>query len=395
MDEKKFSDWRVFLLVALPLAAVFLATANWSVPYHLDAFTNVQTGYEIGRFGSPYVSEEASIGNQWSVKVGDRYASHYPPGAALHVAPLYAVWQSDAVVITRLVSGEYRLIHGPPIAPAAIVSALIAAIAMGLVAVASNRLVASRLAVAVGLAFGLGTGTWAVASFQLWQHGPAMMWIAAGTVMSINRPLGSGAAFAVSAIVRPHTAVIGFGIAAARWIHDRKIWPAALIAGGALGGLVALVMYNKAVYGGASINGGYGDVFLTRLLSVDNFGWYARNLIGALVDPVRGLFVYSPFLLLLIPGLRSAWRESPWWPKGAALGGVVYFLVQFKANRFSGGLGFFSYRYPLEFLAAAAPLLALSYATWLQHRGTVRRVFFILLGYSILMQGFGVVFRRF
>jgi len=330
----------------------------------LDAVANVQTGYEFGRHGDPYLSNEAAIRDFWSVRVGDEFVSHYPPGAALHVAPLYAVWPSDARVARALIIGEERDLRIPPLAPAAIVSAAVTALAVGLVAVASNRLVSSWHAVGAGIALGVGTGAWAVASDQLWQHGPAMMWVAAGMVLSVNRPLGGGFAFGIAAITRPHAALVGLGVAGARRFEDRKLWPAVGIAGLTAKGVAAVVAYNAWVFGGASISGGYSEGFVARLLALDNLRWFAGNVVGSLIDPARGLIVYSPFLLFLIPGLPYAWRDSPWWARGAAVGGLLYLVVQLKANRFSGGEFFFSYRYPLEAPTAAAPLLALAYAGW-------------------------------
>jgi hypothetical protein len=396
--RKERSGLAVFFLVVAPLAAIYLLTASWSMPYQLDAFTNVQTGYELGRDGDVFLPDEAALGYVWTVRVGDRNVSRYPPGTALHVAPLFAIWPSNS----RIESLSYfdyerdvqveRDIRIPPLAPAAIVAAMSAAIAMGLVAVASNRLVSSWLAIGAGLVFGLGTATWSVASHQLWQHGPAMMWIAAGTLMSVHRPLGAGGAFAMAAITRPHTAVVGLSVALARWIADRRLWPAVGIAALTLAGLLAFLVYGAWLFGEVSVSGGYGDSLLTRLLSMNDLGPYARNILNSLVDPARGLIVYSPFLLLLILGVPSAWKTSPWWVRGAAVGGVIYLLVQLKANRFTGGGGFFSYRYPLEALTAWAPLLVIAYERWTGRRPVAQRAFIVLVVYSILLQAFGAVF---
>jgi alpha-1,2-mannosyltransferase len=367
------------------------------MPYQLDAFTNVQTGYELGRNGDVFLPDEAALGYVWTVPVDDQNVSRYPPGAALHVAPLFAIWPSDSR-IENLSYYDYeqesqvqREIRVPPLAPAAIATATIAAIAMGLVAVASNRLVSSWLAIGAGLVLGLGTATWGVASHQLWQHGPAMMWIAAGTVMSVHKPLGAGLAFAIAAITRPHTAVIGLSVAGARWISDRKLWPAVGMAALTSAGVLAFLVYTAWLLGNVSVSGGYGDSMITRLLS-SNLGWYAGNILSSFVDPARGLFVYSPFLLLLIPGLPSAWRDSPWWVRGAAVGGVIYLLVQLKANRFTGGGGFFSYRYPLEALTAWAPLLVVAYERWAGRRPFAQKAFVVLVAYSVLLQAFGVMY---
>jgi len=219
-----------------------------------------------------------------------------------------------------------------------------------------------------------------------------MMWIAAGMVLSVRRPLAGGLAFGIAAVTRPHTALVGLAVAAARWIEDRKLWGAVGAAALTVAGLAAVVTYNAWLFDGASISGGYGDSLVTRLMSSSNLGWYAGNLVGALIDPTRGLLVYSPFLVFLIPGLPYAWRESPWWVRGAAVGGALYLLVQLKANVFEEGDTFFSYRYPLEALTAAAPLLVLAYSGWVARRPSVKWLFFVAVGLSIVFQAVGVLF---
>ncbi|NNC41124.1 MAG: hypothetical protein HKN95_10570, partial [Acidimicrobiia bacterium] len=105
----------------------------------------------------------------------------------------------------------------------------------------------------------------------------------------------------------------------------------------------------------------------------------------------RGFLLWSPFLLVLIPGLRAAWKAAPAWVRGSALGGLVYLLVQYKANRFSGGGGFFTYRYPLEALTAAAPLLYLSYREWVAPRPRIGKAFVALSSASIVVHGLGSI----
>ena len=137
-----------------------------------------------------------------------------------------------------------------------------------------------------------------------------------------------------------------------------------------------LLWYNWWVWGTPSISGGYGDGFVGNALSTD-FGAYVVNIFGALTDPFHGLLTYSPFLLILIPGLREAWKNSPDWAKGGSIGGIVYLLVQLKANRFSGGEGFVGYRYPLEALTASAVLLFVSYQRWVSHRTMLKWLFWV------------------
>ena len=42
---------RVFGVVAIPVLFIYLATASWTLPYHIDAVTNVFTAWELGTDG--------------------------------------------------------------------------------------------------------------------------------------------------------------------------------------------------------------------------------------------------------------------------------------------------------------------------------------------------------
>jgi alpha-1,2-mannosyltransferase len=164
-----------------------------------------------------------------------------------------------------------------------------------------------------------------------------------------------------------------------------------LIGIGSAAGHAALVWFNSVVFGSPSITGGYSGSFATRAASFDVLD-YLGNIILALVHLERGLLIFSPFLILLIPGLRAGWRAAPAWVRGSAVGGLLYLLLQLKANRYSGGVGFWGYRYPLETLAAAAPLLLLSYTEWLRHRSDLlQRVFLWLIAGSIGLTALGAV----
>ena len=65
----------------------------------------------------------------------------------------------------------------------------------------------------------------------------------------------------------------------------------------------------------------------------------------------------------------------------------MYLLFQYKANRYTGGSGFATYRYPLEALTAAAPVLLLSYTEWVAERPTAVRIFRALAMVSVVAHG--------
>jgi hypothetical protein len=139
-------------------------------------------------------------------------------------------------------------------------------------------------------------------------------------------------------------------------------------------GMIALLAYNDAVFHELSVQGGYSSQFGEGLIAEPGLGWFLRNVAGGLVDPKHGLLPWAPFLLVLVPATVFARRHLPDWCIGSALGGALYLLVQFRANRFSGGEGHLGYRYPLEFLTAAAPALAVGYYHWVRERPPAQRL---------------------
>lgn len=399
---RKLTAFRLFATVALPLFGIYLLTATWTLPYHIDAATNVFTAWELGNDGDVLLEEHTALvadeyfGNVgWFVPAQDSVAAQYPPGTAALAAPLYAIWPGAAtnlVIYGTNVDAPGVDIPMPPLGPAAIIAAAVAAIAMGITALSFRQLVDARLAVAAAYVFGLATGTWSIAADQLWQHGPGMMWIAAGTLLSVRHKVGAGLAFGAAILTRPHTALVAAANGIWQSWKDRSVRPAVLIGLGSGAGLALLVVFNNAIFGSPSIAGGYSDSFANRAASLDVLD-YLGNVSLALVHPIRGLLVYSPFLIPLVIGLPAAWRAAPSWVKGSAVGGLLYLLLQLKANRYSGGSGFWAYRYPLETLAAAAPLLLLSYTEWVtQQTELVRKAFRLLLLASVFFTAIGAIF---
>ncbi len=393
-------DGGFFLLIAAPLLAIYLPTATWSQPDHIDSFTNVLTAWELGTDGSFRLDDHVQLADPdyyryvaWVVPAGDSAASQYPPGTALLAAPLYAIWPTQAELIE--VGGTNRpdiapveMLH-PSLAPAAITASVAVAAAIGLLGVTFRRFANnSPMALTAAYLAGLGTSAWSVAADQLWQHGPGMLWIALAVFLSERHTTASGFAYGAAILTRPPTAVIAAATGLYRSWKERTLRPAVQIGIGALTGLGLFVAYNNLIFGSPSLSAGYGTSFQERTLSGD-LATYAANIFLAAFSATRGLLIWSPFLLMLIPGLRAAWKAAPAWVRGSALGGLFYLLLQYKANRYSGGGGFFAYRYPLEALTAAAPLLFLSFREWIAPRPDATRVFAFLAKASIAMHAVG------
>lgn len=397
----KLRAWTLAAAVFLPLMTAYAITADYTGNYHNDTLTNSLTGWALGTKGTPYVDEIADVDLDatwakvwWFSRSEGRPISVYPPGTAMLVAPIYAITQPEL----ETVRAEYEPIGGngvllranlpiPPMWPGALVGAGTTAIAMTLFAFGIRDSARSdRQAVHAAIVAGLGTTAWSVSSDSLWQHGPTVMWMGLGTLLVAARPLNAGLAYGAAVFTRPQVVPIAAAVGlATAW--RRKSWATLVSFGIASGsGLVAFFWFMREHFG-AWYPPKVGFFF-------ENLGgggvWsYLGGVALSAVDPQHGFLIWSPFLILLIPGLRVAWREAPQMAQSAAVGGLVYLLVMIKGNVWHGGLGHFTYRYPIEMLYAAGPLLFLSYRNWVSPRPRLTRIFRVLVAASIVVHGFG------
>src|SRR6185503_1093297 len=159
---------------------------------------------------------------------------------------------------------------------------------------------AGRWALPLAVAFAFGTNTWMISSQALWQHGTGELLVALALLLVTSTPTPTrsaalGAVCVVMAANRPPDTLLAAAIALyAVWVLRRKA--AWLVAGAALP-LALVVAYNLGVTG--SLAGGYG--------TVDHPGFFEHSLgaglAGLLFSPMKGLLVFSPFLLFVPVGL--------------------------------------------------------------------------------------------
>ena len=220
----------------------------------------------------------------------------------------------------------------------------------------------SRLAaLAAALLTGLGTSLWSVASTALWPHGLTHLCITLALLaLASKKPWLLAIATVIALTARPHVAIglLPIGV----WLlHQRRWAEAGGMAGGALLGLGLVSAYSYAVFGTALPAAGYGVAEMGRLAK--DPALFAESVAYALGSRHKGLFVYSMFLLVLIPFSLRAWRISPGWVRAATVGAVSYAVFQALATNLIGGDHFFGYRVQLEPLALMAPLLVLCWTS--------------------------------
>jgi alpha-1,2-mannosyltransferase len=124
------------------------------------------------------------------------------------------------------------------------------------------------------------------------------------------------------------------------------------------GFLAALSAWTRWMYGTWNPTGSYDTSSYSDYASSNRLSM--ANQLGFWVSPDRGILVWTPVILLLIPALVRSWRDLPDWSRSLVWGGLTYTVLQGVLNRFSGGDVFYGYRLGLEMLAAITPALAFS-----------------------------------
>jgi hypothetical protein len=359
-------------LLGLAAFVVFAVTAQYQGPLNNDTDAASVASWQLAIHGNANLTgltHQAS----WLFHVGGREVTNRLPGVMFWAVPFYVA------LGTR---------NSPNIYPGALAAATASAIAVALVFRLVEPLVGRRSAVVAALLFGFGTGTWAVSADQLWTHGPAQLAVLS-TLMLARRDrwllAGIPAGFAI--LVRPHLGIVAAVLGIVEAVRTRR-WQPLLISAGALVGIAILLIYNHDVWGHYTIFGGYAYLESAPGHSI---GAFVLNVAGALVSPERGMLVMTPALLLLLPGLRRAWKIAPWWVRSGALAGLAYLLAQLWIIRFSGGSGFYSYRVTLEGLSLASPLLVLAWREWTARTRFRRTAFAALAAASVALQAFGAI----
>jgi alpha-1,2-mannosyltransferase len=364
------------------LVGVYLATgtaANHSRQSN-DTLSALIPAWSLGQRGTLDIPDFYGF-SPWIHHVGAHTVSDRMPGIILWATPFYALLGTS---------------KGPSPAVAALAAAVATATAIICLWRLFSRLVSPRAAAAAAGLAAFGTATWTVSGTALWAHGIDQLFIGLALLsLSRNRFALSGLAYAMGIITRPHLAV-GAAISGI-WasVESRSFRPALVMGLTSSLGLAALVLYNRIVFGQTTLLVGvYAARTETAQDSVagarSNYGLgYLIQIAGTLISPARGVLVLSPFLLLLIPGLRRAWSVAPSWVRSSAVAAVVYMAVQLSGNAFPGGTFFYSYRLPIEALTLASPLLVLAWREWTSRTQIRRAAFAVLAVVSVAQHAIG------
>jgi hypothetical protein len=157
--------------------------------------------------------------------------------------------------------------------------------------------------------FALGSCLWSVASQALWMHGPATLWLCVALYFLCGPlrerrlcPAVAGLALGLAVMSRPTTAFFALAtwftlLAQRQW--RRSLW---LCLGGAIPAAI-LVLLNWMTFGHPLL-GGYVHESWAEAPPL----WLGLG--GLLIAPSRGVLIYSPALLLVVPGTIALFRRS-------------------------------------------------------------------------------------
>jgi hypothetical protein len=365
--------WFDASLLTAALVLVFVATASYASRQINDAASTLTSAWAVAQHGTLDMGISTAP-KVWFVPVDGHQFSDRLPGVIAWAVPFYAaLGRSEAATSF----------------PAGVAAATATALAMGLLFIAFARLVPRRTAAVAVLLCAFATSSWTVSAHVLWPQGVDQLWLAGMLVAAGSRRWWAvGATSAMAVLTRPPLALASLVMGLGPTLRERRLKPAVVVGGIATLGILALVLYNYFVFGQARLYvGSYALVARSYTGTSDTADasdpiFVLKNLAGALVSPARGVLVISPFLLALVPGLAAAWKAAPGWVRDAALAGALVAVFQFFTIAFSGGSGFYGYRYTIEPLTLCSPLLVLAWHEWTRHGAKRRTCFAVLAGFT-------------
>ncbi len=163
----------------------------------------------------------------------------------------------------------------------------------------------------VSLAFAFGTTAWTSGARTLWPHGPTMLMLSMGIwlLLKAKREVGfavlAGFPLAYSFVIRPTNIFPLIALSVYVLLAYRKLFPFYFIV--CLSVLMPLIYYNVRIYQtplspfyypqGISMGAHNHSLLLS---------W--EGLIGQLMSPNRGLFIFSPFLIFSFIGVFTLFK---------------------------------------------------------------------------------------
>jgi len=245
--------------------------------------------------------------------------NYFPIGTAIVAAPFVKILD---FVLYRLI--QYDLdseLHKTVLAGVEVfIGSILMALASLLLFYMARLYLDSSQALLTMLIFAFCTSAWSTASRALWQHGPSILMLMLTLYLLLlaeKRPyLAQFAALplAFSYVIRPTNSISIVILTGYVFIRYRRYFPLFLLWAAMIA--IPFVAYNESIYG--SILPPYYQA--TRIgLSPTIF----TALLGNLISPSRGLFIYSPIMLFVFVGIYYKIRHHEWHLLDTGLVGII------------------------------------------------------------------------
>jgi hypothetical protein len=346
------------------------SSARWRLPAGLFAFCALVYTATAAR---SYVNADVRMTDfaAWHlVRTGTPWLDHTSVPASLHIAArniwvLHAanghtvVGRSPGAVV--LAVPAYLLAHASHISitPGGLAAAVVTAVTVTLMFLALRNKLPTRIAFVSTCVFAFTTPVWSVAANGMWPHTVTLLGISGmAWASSTERWWAAGIFGGITLWGRLHAAVIAavLGLLVGWRRRDpRIVLRVGLPAAAFLAGLCA---WTRWMYGTWNPMSFYSGAVVSA--HAHQYRFDLVNQLGLWVAPDRGVLVWTPVILVLLPALVRSWRGLPDWSRALVWGGLVYTTLNGALDTFTGGDQFYGYRYGLEFLACATPALALS-----------------------------------
>lgn len=346
-------------MIAILVLPLFVLNARWGQLGNPDAVAANIASWQVANNGTLDLSEYAVIRDdieeldRWYVQLPDgRIVSNRAPGLIGIAIPVYAALPDENFMV----------------GPGTVVALLATFGTILIIWHVLIQLAGLKTATVAALTLALGTTTWWVSSSELWPHGPGQLWAALAVVaLSRSSFTGVGVAFAFSITTRPLTALFAAFTGWGETWRNRSWKPLLRIGAVSALGAAIVLTYNRLTFGEWSVRGGYSSTFTTGAIERFDISTYLHNVWELFVGLPNGFLTTSPIIGVALVGAIWIWRDLPGWTKSLTLAAAGYLFVHAALNRASGGSIVF-YRYPLEAIVLAMPLLTLG-AVHLWNRG--------------------------
>jgi hypothetical protein len=279
------------------LVTVFSTHVGSPVITPFDSLWTIPTARSIIRHGDTNLDEHrkriAALGLYQIDLVRGHYYSLFPIGCSILAIPVVAPLDLAQV---RLTDGQVEKL----------VASIVVALTAMLLYLVARRSLATAPALAITFVFAFCTAAWSTASRALWPHGPSMLMLALALWLLVRAERTPSMArfaslpLAFSYVVRPTNAVsiavltLFVSLRHPRHFVRYLLW--------SLPVAVPFVVFDLVVYG-AIVPWYYSPG------RIGHTSTYGEALAGNLVSPGRGLFVFSPILLLAVWGAWLALRR--------------------------------------------------------------------------------------